>query len=239
MKMSALSILKPLLAILLLGSPVWAQQEQPPQEQPSEGQSSGISGHDELEKGKSRFRETWVHPEADFTRYSKVYVWDPILEYRDVGPARRTQSSTVSSRKREFGISDKDRDRIEQIVAEAFVKEMQKGKRYQLVDSISPGTLLLRAAILDIVSNVPPEPMGRGDVYVSMVGQGTFVMELIDVESGVVQALVAERRAIGRAGGGMSSSPATTPTIIADIRNWARGAARQLRTELDKAIAGG
>ena len=65
MKMSALSILTPLLAILLLGSPVWAQQEQPPQEQPLEGQSLGISGHDQLEKGKSRFRETWVHPEAD------------------------------------------------------------------------------------------------------------------------------------------------------------------------------
>lgn len=203
-----------------------------------EKQSSAISGYDELEKGKSKFSETWVHPEADFSQYSKIYVWDPVFEYRDVGPAQRSRRTMVSSHRREFGISEKDREKIEQIVAEAFHKEMQKGKRFELVDTIGPDTLLLRAAILDIVSNVPPETVGRGDVYVSSVGQGTFVMELIDVETGVVQALVGERRTIGGRGG-MSSSPATSPTIIADIRRWATGAAKQLRTELDKALAGG
>jgi hypothetical protein len=204
----------------------------------SGGEQSGISGHEQLEKGKSVFQETWVHPDADFSQYTRIYIWDPVFEYRDVGPARRARSTMNSTHKREFGISDKDRQKIEEIVTAAFLKEMQKGKRFELVDTVGPDTLLLRAAVLDIISNVPPETAGRGDVYISSVGQGTFVMELIDSETGVVQALVAERRAMSRPGGGMSSSPASAPTIIADIRRWSSSAAQRLRKELDKAMAG-
>jgi hypothetical protein len=64
-------------------------------------------------------------------------------------------------------------------------------------------------------------------------------MELIYAGTGEVVALVAERRHLQRGGfsdlGGM---PTSTMSIIADLRAWARRAARILRTELDDAIAG-
>ena len=41
--------------------------------------------HAQLEKVKAAFKETWVHPDADFTQYDKVYLWEGQFEYRDVG----------------------------------------------------------------------------------------------------------------------------------------------------------
>ena len=203
-----------------------------------EAEPAASDRHSELEKVKAAFRETWVHPDADFTQYDKVYLWEGQFEFRDVGPARRSRSTMMSSRKREFGISDVDRQKFEEVVAEAFVKEIQKGKRFTIVDEVGPDTIIMRGAALDIISKVPPDTVGHSDIYLSSIGEATFIMELIDAETGEVLAVVAERRQLGRSGGLDSfSMPTSSVTVIADVKRWARAAAAKLRSELDKAIA--
>ena len=147
----------------------------------------------------------------------------------------------MSSRKREFGISDADREKFEEIVSEAFVKEIQKSKKLEIVDEIGPGTLILRGAVLDIISLVPPDTIGRSEIYLSSMGEATLVVELIDAENGEVAAVVAERRAIARPGSSTIdsfSTPTTSVTVIAEVRRWSTRAASKLRKELDRAIAG-
>ena len=146
----------------------------------------------------------------------------------------------MNSRKREFGISDSDRQKFEEVVSEVFVSEIQKSKNLTLVDDISPGTLILRGAMLDIISRVPPDTIGRSDVYLSTIGEATLVIELIDAVSGEVAAVVAERRAITPPGGRQIdinfSTPTTSVTVIADVKRWSRSLATKLRKELDKAV---
>ena len=219
-----------LVAIVIGCGVVFAQDD----EQATESDS-------ELIKVKSSFQETWVHPDADFTKFSKLYLWDALFEYRDVGPAQRTRTTMMSSRKREFGISDADREKFEEMVSEAFVKEIQKSKKLELVDEIGPGTLILRGAVLDIISLVPPDTIGRSEIYLSSMGEATLVVELIDAENGEVAAVVAERRAIARPGSSTIdsfSTPTTSVTVIAEVRRWSTRAASKLRKELDRAIAG-
>jgi hypothetical protein len=194
--------------------------------------------HAELEKVKAAFKETWVHPDADFTQYDKVYLWEGQFEFRDVGPARKTRSTMMSSRKREFGISDADRQKFEAVVSDAFVAEIQKGKRFTVVDEVGPDTIILRGAAIDIVSKVPPDMIGRSEIYLATIGEATFVMELIDAETGEVLAAVAERRQLGQGRLDEFSMPSSSVTVIADVKRWARSAAAKLRSELDKAIAG-
>ena len=213
------------------------------QEEESTTQAAGEGRWDELEKVKGQWRETWVLPGADFTRFNKVYLWEPEFQYRDVGPARRTRSTMLHSHKREFGILEEDKVKFEDAIQTAFMKEMGKGKRFTLVDStndIDTATLILRGAFLDIVSRVPPEFVGRGDVYLSSVGEATFAMELMDAGTGVPLAVVAERRAIQPPGGNLNdfSMPANSVTVLADVRRWANSAASKLRRALDDAIAG-
>jgi hypothetical protein len=182
-------------------------------------------------------------PGVNFGDFNKVFLWEAQFEYRDVGPARRTRSTMLHTHKREFGISEEDRRKFEEIVGEAFDKEISKAKQFTLVeniDDIDTATLILRGALIDIISQVPPEMVGRSDVYLSSVGAATFVMEFIDAKTGGVVALVAERRAIetlnARTG---AMVPANSASVMGDLRRWSGDLARRLRTRLDEAIKEG
>jgi len=209
-----------------------------------EEKSTGSDRYSELVKVDGAFRETFVMPGIDFGDFNKVYFWEAQFEYRDVGPARKTRSTMLSTHKREFGISDEDRQRFEEIVGEAFEKEISKAKEFTIVeniDDIDTATLILRGALIDIISQVPPEMVGRSDVYLSSVGAATFVMELIDARTGGVVALVAERRAMEtlNSRSGMAMIPANSASVMGDLRRWSGDLARRFRTRLDKAIAEG
>lgn len=194
-------------------------------------------GH--LERGKSGFRETWVNPNTDWTKFENLYLWDAEFQFRDVGPARRTRSTMLNTRQREFGISEEDRLKFEEVVSDIFVEEIQKAKNFTLTEEIGPNTLILRGGVLDIISNVPPDAVGMVDVYLATVGEATLFIELIDVSDGEVAAVVAERRAFQSHGGNIDLTMRTTSvTAWAEVRRWARREAATLRKELERAIAG-
>ena len=202
------------------------------------GESATAADTSELEKGKSKFKETWVHPDADFSQYNKLYLWEATFEYRDVGPAQKSRSTVMSTRKREFGISDADRTAFEDIVREAFVKGLQRGKRFEIASDVGPNTLIMRGSALDIVSLVPPDTIGRSDIYLASVGEATLVLELLDAETGGVLAVVSERRKMGSGRIDEWSMPANRTSIMSEIKRWAQSAGSKLGSELDKAIAG-
>lgn len=196
----------------------------------------------ELVEGKSRFRETWVNPDADFTQYDKILLGDSEFQFRDVGPAQKYRSSTrMSSSKQEFGILEEDREKFKQVVGDAFVKELSRSRKYDIVTDASPGTILLEGAVLDIVSHVPPELVGaRSEVYLASVASVTLVLELHDAVTGQVLAYVEERRKIEQPGGRIDSftMPANSVTVWSEVSRWARSAASRLRSSLEKAQKG-
>jgi hypothetical protein len=118
------------------------------------------------------------------------------------------------------------------------MEEINRGKRFTVVDEIGPGTLILRGAVLDIISRVPPEMAGNSQIYLANVGEATLVMELIDARTGEVQALVSERRAMSSSHGQLNefSMPTNSATVMREVKIWARNAASKLRVELDKAM---
>ena len=196
----------------------------------------------ELVKGKSSFKETWVNPNVDFTAYNKILLGDAEFEFRDVGPAKKYRSTMRStSSKSEYGIFDKDQQKFKEVVGEAFVKELSRSKKYDIVETAGPGTILLEGSVLDIVSHVPPEAVGRSDVYLSSVATVTLVLELLDSETGQILAYVEERRKIEQPGGGRIDSftmPASSVSIWSDVGRWARSSASRLRKSLEKAQKG-
>ncbi len=225
--------MKKIASILVLavafGGSAWAQDEEA---------ATDATGVENLEKVDGAFKETWVNPDIDFAKYKNLYLWEATFEYRDVGPARRTRMTMMSTHKREFGILDSDREKFENVVSEVFISEIEKLKNLPLADEIGPDTLILRGSVLDIISRVPPESIGMSEIYVATVGEATLVLELIDAESGNVIAVAAERQAISPAGGrriDQFSMPANSVTVFANVRRWARRAAGNLREELDAA----
>lgn len=219
-----------LLAIVLLAGFAYAQETPPVAE---------VTGEDQLVKEKGQFQETWVHPDADMSQYSKLYLWNSVFQFREGGD---TKTGTEITRSRgnqgPFAVDEKDQERFKQLVNDAVVKVLAGSKMFEVVEEVGPDTLIVRGAVLDIISNVPPNVAStRTNVHLTSVGEATIVFELIDSETGVIQARVAERRNI-QAWGRMhqvSTTPTTSATVWNEVKLWATAEAQTLRRELEKA----
>jgi hypothetical protein len=175
------------------------------------------------------FREAWADPDIEFSRYNKIMPGGAFFEFRAVKRTSNTQAAR--SRAREFYIDEDARARLEEEVSAIFDEELAKSTRFTVTDEPGPDVLIIRGGLHDIVSFVPPEPIGRGEIYLSSVGEITLLLEVVDSLSGEVIARAVERRAAER-GGGMAIQ-ANRVTTWAELRRLTRRWATTLRDGLD------
>jgi hypothetical protein len=178
----------------------------------------------------SRFGEAWADPEVDFSQYNKVMPGGARFEFRAVSKTAG-RSSMSRGTQNEFWISDAKREQLSDTVSEIFNEELSKAQGWEATAEVGPDVLLIRGALLDIASFVPPEMMGRGEIYLSSVGQATLVLEGMDSMSGEVIFRAVDRRSIEPAGDTMIR--ASTVTTWAEVRRTARRWATTLRDGLE------
>ncbi len=176
----------------------------------------------------SIFRQAWADPDIDFSRYSKIMPGGAFFEYRAV---KKTSSmSRARSSASEFYIDEAAREKLKELTSEIFNEELAKSSRFTVADASGPDVLIIRGGLHDIVSNVPPDIIGRGDIYLSSVGEITLILEAVDSQSGEVIFRAVERRALDSSGAAMRSSSVTT---TAEVRRVLRRWATTLRNGLD------
>ena len=179
----------------------------------------------------SRFRDAWADPEIDFSQYNKVMPGGARFEFRAVSK-KAGRMSFSRGNQREFWISDANRDKLVDTVSAVFKEELSKAQGWEATEEVGPDVLMLRGALLDIVSFVPPEMIGgRSEIYLSSVGAATLVVEGIDSMSGEVVFRAVDRRSAGRTGSEMIR--ADTVTTWSEVRRWARRHATILREGLE------
>jgi hypothetical protein len=177
----------------------------------------------------ARFAGAWIDPEIDITQYNKIIPGGAEFEFRSV---KKTSASAARyTNKREFWISDANRQRLAETVSDVFTEELQKSKHFTLTEEPGPDTLIVHGALHDIVSNVPPEDVGRSEIYLRSLGEATLIIELRDSLSNEVVYRAVERRAVESVGNEMVR--AHTATTWAEVRRWARRWAVRLREGLD------
>jgi hypothetical protein len=202
-------------------------------------QESQSADQTEQVKIKGPFKETWVRPDVNITQYTKLYPWKSVFQFREGGETKgaRTTAGKLRGDNGPYAVNEESRQKFEELVTSTFVKELGRSKIFELVDEVGPDTLLVRAAVLDIVSNVPPNYTGTADIYLSAVGEASFLFELIDAETGEVQASVGERRMIQPPNRmhDLNTVPANAASVWNDVEIWARSVARDLRVALEKA----
>ncbi|HIG40918.1 MAG: DUF3313 family protein [bacterium] len=178
---------------------------------------------------KGAFKLSWADPDVDFTHYNKVIPGGAYFQFRAVKKTSTLQSQRNNAR--EFWIDDSNKQKLEETVGDIFSEEIAKSNEFEIVSEPGPHTLVLRGGLFDIISRVPPEQMGRGEIYLSSVGEATLVIEAIDSLSGEVIYRAVERRAAQSAA--TSLMPANTVTTWSEVRRWARQWATRLRKALD------
>lgn len=171
----------------------------------------------------------WMRPDADISRYSKIMLQGVGIEYRPGGESGKLYH--LRSSDEHFEITDRQKQRLKEILKEAFEKELAKSAHFRIVKEPGPDVLLIRGGLLDVVSYVPPEPVGRSDVYLSRVGEATLVLEIRDSVSEAIIARAVDRRAAEDKARGFRKSNRVANE--AEIRRVAGTWARRLRERLD------
>lgn len=179
----------------------------------------------------SVFQRAWVAPDIDLRPYTKIMGGQAKFEFRAVRGGGGT--SMRASSRNEFPISEENQQRLIDTVSEIFREELGNSQHFTITDAPGDDVLIVTGALLDIVSRVPPERVGRSDIFLSSVGEATLVLELRDSISGETLFRATDRRAAEPAGGrGMR---ANTVTTWSEVRRLARRWATRLREGLDSA----
>ena len=168
----------------------------------------------------SIFKQAWADPDIDFSRYTKFAPGGAFFEYRAV---KKTSTTRATSSQSEFYIDDAARETLKELASEIFREELAKSTRFAETDVRGQDTIIIRGGLHDIVSNVPPENIGRGNIFISSVGEITLILEVVDSMSDEVIFRALERRALQRGGGqAMLSSPVTSKSEARKVlRRWA------------------
>ena len=171
----------------------------------------------------------WARPDIDLSMYSKIKLQGVGIEYRPGGESGRSMASR--SRGGPYEVTEKQKERFKKTFGDAFTKELGKSEHFALVDEAGPDVLLVRGAVLDVVSYVPPElTSARSEVFISRVGEATLVLELRDSITEAILARAIDRRT---AESGFDFQRSNRATNAAEVRRLAQRWAGKLRERLD------
>jgi hypothetical protein len=177
-----------------------------------------------------RLDAVWLREDIDLSGYTKILLQGEGIEYRPETAQARAN--------REFPISEASKERLRQILRDAFVDALSASDRFELVTEAGPDVLLVRGAVLDVVSNVPPRRTdGTSDVFISSLGEATLVIELRDSQSDAILARAADRDAAQDMSGRMIRANAATSW--SEVSQLAQRWARALRDGLEELAEAG
>ena len=179
----------------------------------------------------SRFANAWIDPDIDLRQYNQIIPVRAEFEFRAVRENR--QATTLNrSTQNEFWITDANRERLVDEVSQVFQEELANSSHFTVTDKPGPQALIVVGTLHDIVSRVPPDLVGRGEIFISSVGEATLVLELRDSLSGETIYRAVDRRAAEQPGG-TQMIRSNTVTTWSEVRRMARRWAVRLREGLD------
>ena len=204
----------------------------------SPGPSSGPEGFDGLKKQKGLFKTTLINPDTNFSSYGKLCPKRVLLQFRGPGPAQDESTAGSMLRKKSRSVEVPDSEDIEtlrQVVSDALVSQLGSCEFVELVDAGGPGTLFVRATVVDIVTDIASKSGKSGKKLKPFSVQGDISFDLTDAETGVLLARVGENRKSRKAGD--SATPPDAGPEWVNIQVWAEQAAADLRQELERVLS--
>lgn len=160
----------------------------------------------------------WIREGFTLSGYKKVILDGAGIRYRPVTtPASKGQRSAAT----EFPVSPAQKVELEKLINDEFDQALDRLTLPQVTEP-GPDVLLVRGHMLDVVSKIPPDTAGSSHYIIDSVGQATFVVELIDSQSGTVLVRALDTRSARTPGYSYRSNTATNRAQVrALIARWA------------------
>ena len=176
--------------------------------------------------------DAWARPGADISQYSKIMLQGVGIEYRPGGESGRLHN--IRRGGDYFELTETQKKNLREIMRQAFLEELAKSEHFTIVGEAAPDVLLIRGGLFDVVSYVPPQSIGRSEIYLSRVGEATLVLEIRDSISEAIIARTVDRRAAENAFGMRESNRVNN---AAEVQRLTKTWARLLRERLDSYAA--
>jgi hypothetical protein len=168
----------------------------------------------------------WVREDLDLSGYDQMILKGAGIKYRHV---RSAGTSSTRASRREFPVTPEQQQRLLALAEDVFRTELANSERFTITETAGPNVLLVEGALIDVVSFVPPEPAGRGDTFLSRIGEATLVVQVSDSLTGEALARMVDRRGADPVNMQRSSRPFNRSEMQRLLSRWAR----QLREGLD------
>ena len=181
----------------------------------------------------------WARKDLDLSGITRVRFHNLGVEYRNVdGPysgRAGTGSIRNTSNRSEFQLDQATRELFEEEIGAAFREELERSTVFTLTDEAGPDVIDVHIGLLDVVSRVPPDTVGRSRVFIDSVGEATVVLEVHDSVSHTVLARAVDRRAAES----MTMFESSPPRNRAEVRRLGRRWGQIIRDGLEAMIKDG
>lgn len=177
----------------------------------------------------------WARADLDLSGYTKIKVEGTGIQFRPTSAAANSRLAAQKGSETDFPIDAKKRERLREIVAGAFRKELEKLEHFELTEKVGPDVLIVRGGLMDVVSNVPQNVSSRVDIHLDSAGEATLTLELIDSQSNAVLVRAVDRRSADRQN---MAFPSNSVSNWLEVKRLAQFWARLLREGLDELAEG-
>jgi hypothetical protein len=180
--------------------------------------------HDGLRRlVNTRFDRAFARPGLDLSRYQRIWLVSAGIEY--TRPPEPTYGAA-----RGFALEPLDREPLEAELLAALRAALFGDGAWKPAEIPGPEVLLLRASLIDVVIEAPPEPVSsRSDVLIRSAGSATLVLDLRDSLTREALVRVADRGEFEPATGPMRSTAITNRREVRrTFEAWAQLARRRL-----------
>lgn len=175
--------------------------------------------------------QAWARSDFDISSYSKIMVQGAGVEFRPGGETRRGRALAPNGH---YAVTVEQKERFREQMGVAFLEELSRSEVFTIVEEAGPDVLLIQGGLLDVISFVPQDPVGRGEIFLSRVGEATLVLEVRDSVSEAILFRAVDRRAAEQVGSQLSNS--NTVTNSSEFRRLARRWASLLREGLERSM---
>lgn len=179
----------------------------------------------------------WARQDIDLSGITRINFHDLGVEYRNVnGPySGRAGSGRARSGQTEFQLDEATRAMFEEEISGAFAEEIRASTVFEVTEESGPDVIDVHVGLLDVVSRVPPDTVGRSRVFIDRVGEATIVLEIRDSVSHTVLARAVDRRAAESS----TMMESSTPRNRAEVRRLGRRWGAMIRDGLEAMIQDG
>lgn len=173
----------------------------------------------------ARVAMAYVDPDADYTRYSRIYISPLDMDNVEIIQPDRS-SGMVNRYNREWELTDVDKQRFQAAFRDVMERELSKDGAYGIADGGADDVLVVVGQVTQIAPSAPKDDFdsrttGRSRVYTEGAGSISIAIAFEDGDSGEVLAIIKDRRNSNSSNWGLNNSVTNMSEVRRAFSSWA------------------